>query len=520
MASSDDVPLVPPWPPDALVSSGIPPSFVRWYEDSSVSLLFPEVSPSPAVLTSPSGLPPPPSPSIKAADPSISPSSALWVSKLKSSAHNLKKLATPSFAQDGTPIVKAPDSVVFHSSTAWKGYLVAQFHGDPPSPAKIFSDLNPIWGKNGRIKVTYHSKRVCFIFIPCEVTRQWVLDVGFWHSGHCAFSVLEWSPNLKITPMKLEYAPVWVRFRNVPPELWSFEGFSTCASGVGFPVQSEFAKLPPYSTGVVKLRVIVKLEAKRAPSVRVVDKLGNAVTVFAEYLRLPHKCKSCLEFGHSEFRCPLSSEMPIRKSHQALGSYLPPPLVDQKSTSKSASSVRSKRSPSGNLNSLPADPSNHPTPPGKDPLLGKGIFIERSASLPSPSVQSEKSVNTSVEEGWTRAGQKPSPPKDLPKKAETEKSIVPVPSAQSESEEALINEAQRVMRNRLAAAEADVPPFSTARDRKRYRKKQRQLIKKEIAKEAGGTASSSGQVPSVPAISAQETSLVGLPVDGQSPPMV
>lgn len=76
------------------------------------------------------------------------------------------------------------------------------------------------------------------------------------------------------------------------------------------------------------------------------------------------------------------------------------------------------------------------------------------------------------------------------------------------------------MRNRLAAAEADVPPFSTARDRKRYRKKQRQLIKKEIAKEAGGTASSSGQVPSVPAISAQETSLVGLPVDGQSPPMV
>lgn len=213
-------------------------------------------------------------------------------------------MASPTFAEDGTPIVKAPDSVVFKSSDNWKGYLVAQFHGTAPSPAIIFADLNPIWGKQGRIRVRHHSKNVCVIFIPCELSRKWVLDVGFWHSGKYAFSVFEWTPKIHLAPMKLEYAPVWIIFRGIPQELWSLEDFSTIATGVGLQIQSEFPKLSPYSNGVVKLRVTIKLDMKRSPSVKVVDKMGNSVLVYAEYLKVPHKCQLCSDFGHSELRCP------------------------------------------------------------------------------------------------------------------------------------------------------------------------------------------------------------------------
>ena len=130
---------------------------------ASPAPLVPEITKEAPLATNPVSL----SPAVTAP--------ALWVSKLKASTHNLKKLASPTFAADGTPVVRAPESVIFKSSNLWKHYIVAQFHGTPPSPTKIFSDLNPIWGKHGRIKVKQQSHDVCFILIPCEITRKWAL---------------------------------------------------------------------------------------------------------------------------------------------------------------------------------------------------------------------------------------------------------------------------------------------------------------------------------------------------------
>ncbi|RID49353.1 hypothetical protein BRARA_H00158 [Brassica rapa] len=381
LSAPPPAPSEPPWPPDLCLISREASSIPAGNLASSM-FLHPEVPPlhpllpllpSPQITSPPLLVPlaPPASsskPSTATAGPSSSPSSASWVSKLKSSAHNLKKMASPTFAEDGTPVVMAPESVILKSSDIWKGYLVAQFHGTPPSPAKIFADLNPIWGKQGRIRVRYHSKNVCLIFIPCEIIRKWVLDVGFWHSGKCAFSVFEWSPKINLAPMRLEYAPVWVLFRGIPQELWSLECFSTFATGVGFPVQSEFPKLPPYSNGVVKLKVIIKLAGKRASTVKVVDKLGNSVFISAEYLKVPHKCGICSEFGHSELRCP---DRQLQNTAIATDNAAPPPAF---AASPAGSAASPAASPADNLNnaaqsSTSARAAVVPTPPSLWPTL-------------------------------------------------------------------------------------------------------------------------------------------------------
>ncbi|CAH8361826.1 unnamed protein product [Eruca vesicaria subsp. sativa] len=87
-------------------------------------------------------------------------------------------------------------------------------------------------------------------------------------------------------------------------EVWSLKGFSTIATGISFPVQSEFPKLKQYSNGVVKLKVVLKLAAKNVSIFKVIDKVGTSVFINAEYLNLPHKCGTFSEFGHSELRCP------------------------------------------------------------------------------------------------------------------------------------------------------------------------------------------------------------------------
>lgn len=86
-----------------------------------------------------------PSPSL--APPEVRPApTQLWASRFSSSICNLKKVSPLSFMDDGIPSVIAPHSVMLMSEDVWKDHLVAQFHGSPPSVAKMFSDLNPIWG--------------------------------------------------------------------------------------------------------------------------------------------------------------------------------------------------------------------------------------------------------------------------------------------------------------------------------------------------------------------------------------
>ncbi|RIA04800.1 hypothetical protein BRARA_K00932, partial [Brassica rapa] len=389
MATSSFSACDPPWPPDLCIVHrdthlSAPPS-------TAPLLLHPEAPPpsvtSPNLQISATTL---------AQAPPPSPTPALWVTKLKSSSHNLKKMASPTFAADGTPVVQAPESVVLRSAQTWKGYLVAQFHGNPPSLTKVFNDLNPIWGKQGRIKIKHHSKGVYMIFIPCEVTRQWVLDVAFWHSGNCSFTVTEWSPNFVYTKMKLEFAPVWVLFRNIPPELWSLEGFSSFATGVGFPVQSEYPKLKPYSNGIIKLKVVIKLEGKKPKVVKVVDKLGNSVNIYAEYLKLPPKCGICSEFGHFDLRCPVASLRPVPQETVDK----PPSQELDLGTSPAVSKSNSKANPPSSLRaSLPALESN-------SKAGASGGALRRSISLPGSPVGSSKSLSKNGSSGWVRVGSK------------------------------------------------------------------------------------------------------------------
>lgn len=377
-------------------------------------------------------------------------------------------MASPTFAADGTPVVQAPESVVLRLAQTWKGYLVAQFHGNPPSLTKVFNDLNPIWGKQGRIKIKHHSKGVYMIFIPCEVTRQWVLDVAFWHSGNCSFTVTEWSPNFVYTKMKLEFAPVWVLFRNIPPELWSLEGFSSFATGVGFPVQSEYPKLKPYSNGIIKLKVVIKLEGKKPKVVKVVDKLGNSVNIYAEYMKLPPKCGICSEFGHFDLRCPVASLRPVPQETVDK----PPSQELDLGTSPAVSKSNSKANPpSSPRASLPALESN-------SKAGASGGALRRSVSLPGSPVGSSKSFSKNGSSGWVRVGSKSPSKKSTTSKSVSAQALAePLSSAHFDSEEELISAAQKIIRNRLSAVDTDLLLFSSGPERKKFRKVQRQTMR-------------------------------------------
>ncbi|CAN6892344.1 unnamed protein product [Brassica oleracea] len=81
------------------------------------------------------------SPSVPTAIPAAKVPS--YAARFKSSLRNVRKIQAPSFLEDGTPVVQAPESVPLQTSELWKDHVVAHFHGRRPSASKIITDLNP-----------------------------------------------------------------------------------------------------------------------------------------------------------------------------------------------------------------------------------------------------------------------------------------------------------------------------------------------------------------------------------------
>jgi len=257
---------------------------------------------------------PPSNPSANVTEPS--PTSDLpWATKFKASLRNLKKMSSPTFMEDGTPVVIAPPSVLLKTAELWKGHVVAQFHGLCPSANRIFSDLNPIWGNFGDITIRIVSDTVALIFIPAVNTRLWVTDIGFWQAGNCSCTVYPWSPEGLRDIKELKSAPTWAVLKNVPPQLYSLEGISVIASGIGEPLHTEKSRLDPISIGSTKVKVIINLDTPLPSAIVIRDIQGNSSRVAVEYPRPPPKCLNCGKYGHLLSRCPLplSQKLPFKK---------------------------------------------------------------------------------------------------------------------------------------------------------------------------------------------------------------
>lgn len=254
----------------------------------------------------PSDLSSQPQISVKSSIPATVPAidAPSYAQRFKSSLRNLRKISSPTYLEDGVPVVQAPESVLLKTAAMWKDHLVAQFHGLIPPPAKIYSDLNPAWGKHGNITIRTVSDTSCLILIPCVSTRNWVLQVGYWQAGNCAFSVFPWSPDGSLEPLELATAPTWAVLKNVPPQMYSLDGISVITSAIGEPLHTEKSRLDPYHFGDTKVKVEICLESSPPSTIIVRDSQGNSVRVEVSYPRLPPKCCNCGRFGHLLNRCP------------------------------------------------------------------------------------------------------------------------------------------------------------------------------------------------------------------------
>ncbi|CAA7027562.1 unnamed protein product [Microthlaspi erraticum] len=205
--------------------------------------------------------------------PESIPSSSVvpYASRFKASLRNLRKLAPPTYLDDGTPVVHAPESVLLKAYEMWKEHIITQFHGLLPPASVVYANLNPFGGKCGNMTMRKLLDYACLILIPSVATRDWVLEVGYWQAGNCGFNVSPWSASASLVLPDLVSAPTWAVLKNVPPMLYSLDGISVIASAIGDPLHTENSRLDVVIMGATKVKVEIMLDSSPPETVIVRD---------------------------------------------------------------------------------------------------------------------------------------------------------------------------------------------------------------------------------------------------------
>ncbi|KAL2251960.1 UNVERIFIED_CONTAM: hypothetical protein Sindi_2318300 [Sesamum indicum] len=207
--------------------------------------------------------------------------------------------------QKGEVIVRPTLDIIRNGSKRWMATAVGYFLGKRPYfhhlkefAKSIWSDLKEVTGTNNGF---------FFFQFKSIVAMEDVIEGGPWLYQGQPIILQKWKPGMVLRKLQHTEVPVWIKIRHLPVELWTEEGLSTVASGVGKPLYPD--AITRACTRLDFARVCVMLDVTSNLPKHIIimtpDEEGgeSPCKVDVEYEWIPPKCKSCMTLGHSAKEC-------------------------------------------------------------------------------------------------------------------------------------------------------------------------------------------------------------------------
>lgn len=201
------------------------------------------------------------------------------------SYRNLYRASQPEYMDDGTPKVTIPTEVMLQGIANQEEYILGQFHRcSPPSGGLIYAVFNKVWGRTCKITCKKIIESVYLFHIPDELSRKWVLQRGLWHVDDCLMIVAPWTPEASLDIPEIKTIHVWVTLKKIPNILYSIDGISNIATGLGAPMATHKPWLDPSMMGEAKILIEVELTKPFPSRIAAGDKTGFISLVDASTL--------------------------------------------------------------------------------------------------------------------------------------------------------------------------------------------------------------------------------------------
>ncbi|KAL0286397.1 UNVERIFIED_CONTAM: hypothetical protein Sradi_7149500 [Sesamum radiatum] len=193
-------------------------------------------------------------------------------------------------------------------SQRWNTTAVGYFLGKKPYFHHLNEFVRSIWPGVRDVKAT--SNGFFFFQFNSVAAMEEVIEGGPWLYLGQPIVLQKWEPGMVLRKLKHTEVPVWIKLRHLPVELWTTEGLSTVASGIGRPLYPDAITRTCMRLDFARVCVMLHVSSKLPKHVIIMmpNELGgeSACKVDVEYEWLPPKCTGCSSLGHSLKECPLS----------------------------------------------------------------------------------------------------------------------------------------------------------------------------------------------------------------------
>ncbi|KAK4384011.1 hypothetical protein Sango_3100700 [Sesamum angolense] len=124
--------------------------------------------------------------------------------------------------------------MIREGSNRWNTTAVGYFLGKRPYFHHLNDFVRSIWPAVQDVKAT--SNGFFFFQFKIMAAMEEVLEGGPWLYLGQPIVLQKWEPGMVLRKLKHTEVPVWIKLRHLPVELWTTDGLSTVASGIGRPL--------------------------------------------------------------------------------------------------------------------------------------------------------------------------------------------------------------------------------------------------------------------------------------------
>ncbi|KAL2237302.1 UNVERIFIED_CONTAM: hypothetical protein Sindi_0921900 [Sesamum indicum] len=178
-----------------------------------------------------------------------------------------------------------------------------------------------------------------------------IIEGGPWLFQGQPIVLQKWVPGMVMRKLKHTQVPVWIKLRHLPVELWTEEGLSIVASGIGKPLYPDAITRACTRLDFARVCVMLDVHSKihKHIIIMALDEEGGETPckVDVEYEWLPPKCTCCMTLGHAAKDCAINkASKPVKPS---VSVYVPkkgpsqPPPVPYRDIPRPAREVETQR---------------------------------------------------------------------------------------------------------------------------------------------------------------------------------
>ncbi|KAK1356326.1 hypothetical protein POM88_049582 [Heracleum sosnowskyi] len=190
-----------------------------------------------------------------------------------------------AFDNAGIPTIRPPKEFLVENQKEWNTSLVGYFLGSNLPFKMVEEEAKCLWLHLGFLKM-YMVKKGFYVFkFNSEIDRSRILAGGPWHFKRNQIFLQPWFEGKKLEKTGFEKLPIW---------------------------------LEPLPYARILVEANVKSMLPPVVEIAVLDSDGNTESIRqarVEYFNKPAQCSSCMIFGHSLAKCPVSTSSGDQKSH-------------------------------------------------------------------------------------------------------------------------------------------------------------------------------------------------------------